>query len=783
MQADTGFLDAYHVITVMELPAKLPAEKVNGGTARKKQLLLVEVAPPPPTRPSGVAGLNVEDFCGLNSSLRALQVFALRASIILALSPHPSLISPTSSPKTNAHGMFQRSMLRRMRCRFSPFHPCFCSRVRVLQRLLQASIGAMARKGGGAKPPLRDAKLTRMLANALGADSIRTHLLLCASQQRAHAQTSADLLTFGGMAMQARLRPNVYEASAPRAFCSQLQADLATIEAPSEETFAEIQEQMTPAPSQLQKLHERNAQLAQQLQTVDVQTQAVRSAFEHRQQQLMEAAEELEREQEQLAAENAELRSQVHAVRSGRDIEAAITALCEADARELSSLNRRVLAMQERLAAAKQEQARLAPSGGSGAASLPETSHALVQLGRHYTDNDMLPQAMAVLKASLACADVACGSGHRQVVAPLAALADLHIKAERAEEAINLLKRAYIIDKEALGPDAPEVGRHLIGLGTAYHAQGKLEAAALTLEEARSILVYSLGPNHSSVALVKDKIKKLSVIEVNIKQQPGSGAATPRTASRQEFEQRMEARLREKQKKASQLNLEGISRKQTEAELRRNGLLSARGSKAGEHFVHSGEVAVRVISEQERRATGERREHLLKKKALFRERLNRRRAEVDDWQGEDDEGEEESDDEGEDSAETMAAVESELFELLGRSTRAAQTEDWDEVVECATQVEGLICSLRNRAAGAGLALRVLRSGLKLVNSDEGRARSALAVLMMLEWCVPVCDDAFRQGLAGERWMRRMVELARKDSTEKGLVRSTVLQLIVSWAEW
>ncbi len=32
---------------------------------------------------------------------------------------------------------------------------------------------------------------------------------------------------------------------------------------------------------------------------------------------------------------------------------------------------------------------------------------------------------------------------------------------------------------------------------------------------------------------------------------------------------------------------------------------------------------------------------------------------------------------------------------------------------------------------------------------------------MLEWCVPVCDSAFRQALAGERWLRRLVELARR----------------------
>ena len=85
---------------------------------------------------------------------------------------------------------------------------------------------------------------------------------------------------------------------------------------------------------------------------------------------------------------------------------------------------------------------------------------------------------------------------------------------------------AYTVDKEHLGPDAPEVGQHLIGLGTAYHQQGKLEAAALTLEEARSILVYALGDRDEQVQLVKEKIKKLSVIEfdfnANQAQQPSS---------------------------------------------------------------------------------------------------------------------------------------------------------------------------------------------------------------------------------------------------------------------
>ena len=76
----------------------------------------------------------------------------------------------------------------------------------------------------------------------------------------------------------------------------------------------------------------------------------------------------------------------------------------------------------------------------------------------------------------------------------------------------------------------------MIGLGTAYHSQGKLEAAALTLEEARSILVFSLGAEHEQVQLVNQKIKKLSVIEVDM------GGGGTETAQNPKFLSRMQAR-------------------------------------------------------------------------------------------------------------------------------------------------------------------------------------------------------------------------------------------------
>ena len=67
----------------------------------------------------------------------------------------------------------------------------------------------MARRGSS-RPPLRDAKLTRLLSGALGADPIRTHLLLLASTSREHAEVTAEVLSFGGLARLAKLRPQVY---------------------------------------------------------------------------------------------------------------------------------------------------------------------------------------------------------------------------------------------------------------------------------------------------------------------------------------------------------------------------------------------------------------------------------------------------------------------------------------------------------------------------------------------------------------------------------------------
>ena len=525
-------------------------------------------------------------------------------------------------------------------------------------------------------------------------------LSLFALAERQHAETSAELLSFGALAKSAKLTANIYEAAAPRALCSQLQADLATIELPNEETYNEMCDQMKPQTAQLEKLAASAAALrAKHHQALD-QMLAARSSFEGQLQQLSVDSDAMQLEVGALSQQNDALRQQVRSVKQGEGVEAAMDALRESDERELSALSKQVNALQERLNSAKQEQARLnSADQEKGLHALSDVSDALVEIGRKYTERGMVAQALPVLHTALLCAEVGSGSSHKAVVAPLAALADLHIKQSREEEAIVLLKRAYTVDKEALGPDAPEVGQHLIGLGTAYHQQGKLEAAALTLEEARSILVYALGEKDEQVQIVKEKIKKLSVIEFDFNGKDET--ATSQTPAN--FKSRMEARLQQKNQKQEQLNLEAISKKQIAADLRRHGLLSARGTKAGEHFNYASHVAERVATEQEKRAAGERRELLTKKKEIFRERLRKRT----DIGSPGDDSVDEDELEEEERPETFAALEAEMMQVLGRSTKASQTEDWTDVVDCATMMEKLMHQVRNKGKGAACALRVL----------------------------------------------------------------------------
>eukprot|EP00966_Prymnesium_polylepis_P207576 4808205-Prymnesium_polylepis.1 len=190
---------------------------------------------------------------------------------------------------------------------------------------------------------------------------------------------------------------------------------------------------------------------------------SARGSFEGKLSQLSLDSDAMQAEVAALSEQNDALREQVRAVRMGEGIDVAMEALRASDSRELSALSKQVNALQERLNSAKQEQARLAAqTADRSSTSLSDTSEGLTQLGREYVAKGELGQALPVLTTALVTAEIAHGAMAKSVVPPLSALAELHIAQRREEEAISMLKRAYTVDKEALGPDAPEVGQHLI---------------------------------------------------------------------------------------------------------------------------------------------------------------------------------------------------------------------------------------------------------------------------------------------------------------------------------
>ena len=114
-----------------------------------------------------------------------------------------------------------------------------------------------------------------------------------------------------------------------------------------------------------------------------------------------------------------------------------------------------------------------------------------------------------------------------------------------------------------------------------------------------------------------------------------------------------------------------------------------------------------------------------------------------------------NDDDGDGSE--IAMIESHMLEIIASSQLAAQREDWSEVLDCSANLEDRLGRAKGKVAACASAARVLlNTGLKHASgfSDEPRVRSTLGCLMLIEWCVPTCPDAFRQAVASDRWIRK-----------------------------
>ena len=108
-------------------------------------------------------------------------------------------------------------------------------------------------------PPLRDSKLTHLLAAALGDSTALVHALVYTPTQRQHQAEAAAALEWAAKASAARLKPGVYAGTPSKGLVTQLQAVLNALDSPGEEMRQEMHGQMTPDEAALERLREEVA--------------------------------------------------------------------------------------------------------------------------------------------------------------------------------------------------------------------------------------------------------------------------------------------------------------------------------------------------------------------------------------------------------------------------------------------------------------------------------------------------------------------------------------------
>ena len=134
----------------------------------------------------------------------------------------------------------------------------YCS-VNTTLKVLSKCLGAMGSRRKQ-PPPLRDSKLTHLLAPALGDDTGKVHALVYVEQPRRQRREAAAAVAWAAKAGSARLKKGTYASSNSKALVAQLQGVLAQLDFASEEMRAEMREQTSPTPVALEKL--RGAQAA-----------------------------------------------------------------------------------------------------------------------------------------------------------------------------------------------------------------------------------------------------------------------------------------------------------------------------------------------------------------------------------------------------------------------------------------------------------------------------------------------------------------------------------------
>ena len=316
----------------------------------------------------------------------------------------------------------------------------YCS-VNTTLKVLSKCLGAMGSRRKQ-PPPLRDSKLTHLLAPALGDDTGKVHALVYVEQPRRQRREAAAAVAWAAKAGSARLKKGTYASSNSKALVAQLQGVLAQLDFASEEMRAEMREQISPDPVALEKLRGAQAAKVNALDGKAADKAAAQEALSVQLEANVAARHVAVAQRADVEAAVADLRDQVAGVRSGAKLEAAMNTLKTSIREEKEALASQLAEMQARREKATASLGELAARGAALAAGGPECVSALCEQGAAYHERGIAKIASLLFVSAIKVLDATGRSRSTQAVRPISALADLYSAEGMEEEAISLYKQA-----------------------------------------------------------------------------------------------------------------------------------------------------------------------------------------------------------------------------------------------------------------------------------------------------------------------------------------------------
>ncbi|KAG8464528.1 hypothetical protein KFE25_009896 [Diacronema lutheri] len=134
---------------------------------------------------------------------------------------------------------------------------------------------------------------------------------------------------------------------------------------------------------------------------------------------------------------------------------------------------------------------------------LPEIAAEYRELGGHAWHSGDTAKTRMYYDKALVAYTKCMGKDHPEVACSMGDLANVYCDEGRFDEAIELYQKAYKVHNDAYGPDHVDTAGDLASLGLVYSVQGKHKQALPLLKEAYAIMEKHLEDDHPNLVQVK----------------------------------------------------------------------------------------------------------------------------------------------------------------------------------------------------------------------------------------------------------------------------------------